>query len=81
MTLDAIQIIQKERVQEMLRAAEQERLLQMTKPQRTGQLALRQSLAAWLGVQMVSWGSKLQQYGSASEVALMPAAQTEYLQK
>ena len=59
MTLDAIQIIQKERVQEMIRAAEQERLLQMAKPQRTGQLALRQSLAAWLGVQMVRWGSKL----------------------
>jgi hypothetical protein len=66
MTLDAIQIIQKERVQEMIRAAEQERLLQMAKPQSTGQPALRHSLAAWLGSQMVRWGSKLQQYGSAS---------------
>lgn len=61
MILDAIQIIQKERVQEMIRAAEQERLLQMVKSQSTDQPALRRTLAAWLGVQMVKWGSKLQQ--------------------
>ena len=66
MTLDAIQIIQKERVQELIRATEQERLLQMDKLQSAGQPILRQNLAAWLGVQMVRWGSKLHQYGSAS---------------
>ncbi|MBI1880269.1 MAG: hypothetical protein HYR94_18955 [Chloroflexi bacterium] len=66
MTLDAIQIIQKERIQDLIRGAEQDRLLQKAKLQRTGQPALRRNLAAWLGVQMVRWGSKMQQCGSAS---------------
>ena len=78
MTLDAALIIQKERMQDLMREAEQDRLLKLAKLQRTGQLALHRNLAAWTGVQMVRWGAKLQQYGSVSAAASTSAVQTKF---
>jgi hypothetical protein len=78
MTLDATLIIQKERMQDLIREAEQDRLLQLAKLQKTGQPALHRNLAALIGVQMVTWGSKLQQYGSVSAAAPSSAVQTKF---
>ncbi|MBI1880498.1 MAG: hypothetical protein HYR94_20155 [Chloroflexi bacterium] len=78
MRLDAVYLIQKQKFQDMLRAAEQDRLLQQAQLHKPGQTGLHRNLVAWMGVQMVKWGAKLQRYGSAS-AASPSAAQTEYL--
>jgi hypothetical protein len=79
MRLDAVYVMQKEKMQDMLRAAEQDRLLQLAKLHKSNQTGLHRNVAAWMGVQMVKWGAKLQQYGSASTAVSAAAAQTEYL--
>lgn len=76
MSLDVDYLIHKEKYQEMIRAAERDRLLQLAKCHKTGQPSLHRNLAAWMGVQMVKWGSKLQQYGSVSAAASTSAAQS-----
>ena len=78
MTLDTTFIIQKERIQDLIREVEHDRMLQMAKLQRTGQPALHRNLTAWIGLQMVKWGSKLQQYGSVSAATPPSAAQTKF---
>ncbi|MBE7470697.1 MAG: hypothetical protein DPW09_18005 [Anaerolineae bacterium] len=59
-------LVQKEKYQDLIRAAEQDRLLQVVKQQNTSHGGLHRNLAAWIGLQLVKWGSKLQQYGSVS---------------
>ncbi len=80
MSLQMEYLMQKEKYQDLIRAVEQDRLAQVAKLQNAGQRGLHRDLAAWTGIQMVKWGSKLQNYGSVS-VATGPtsAAQTEYL--
>jgi hypothetical protein len=71
-------LVQKEKYQDMIRAAEQDRLLQAFKLQQAGQPGLYRTLANRVGVLMVTWGSKLQKYGSAP-AASTAATGTEYL--
>lgn len=59
-------LIQKEKYQDLIRAAEQDRLLQIVKQQNTSHGGLHRNLAGWIGLQMVKWGSRLQQYSSVS---------------
>ena len=71
-------LVQKEKYQDMIRAAEQDRLLQIFKLQQAGQPGLYRTLANLVGVVMVTWGSKLQKYGSAP-AASTAATGSEYL--
>lgn len=66
-------LVQKEKYQDLIRAAEQDRLLQVVKQQNTSHGGLHRNLVGWIGLQLVKWGSKLQQYGSVS------TNQTKYL--
>lgn len=59
-------LVQKEKYQDMIRAAEQDRLLQIVKQQNTSHSSLHRNLVGWIGLQMVKWGSRLQQYSSVS---------------
>lgn len=59
-------LVQKEKYQDLIRAAEQDRLLQVVKQQNTNHGGLHRNLAGWIGLQMVKWGSRLQQYSSVS---------------
>ncbi len=72
-------LVQKEKYQDLIREAEQDRLLQIAKLQQAGQRKLHRNLAAWIGIQMVKWGSRLQHYGSVSAAASTSTAHTEYL--
>jgi hypothetical protein len=66
MSLQLDYLVQKEKFNDLMREAEQERLLLTIKLQNRGQRSLHRNLAAWVGVQMVKWGSRLQHYGSIS---------------
>lgn len=79
MSLQVEYLMQKEKYHDLLRAAEQERLLQVAKLHNAGQRGLHRNLAAWMGVQMVKWGAKLQSYGSVSTGTSPSAGRTEYL--
>jgi ABC-type phosphonate transport system ATPase subunit len=80
MSPDLDYLIQKEKFQDLIREAEQERLLRTIELQNDSQRGLHRNLAAWVGHQMVRWGSKLQHYGSVSAAAASSAAtQNEYL--
>ncbi len=73
-------LVQKEKFQDLIREAEQDRLLQIAKLQKAGQWRLHRNLAAWIGIQMVKWGSRLQHYGSVSAAAASTStAHTKYL--
>jgi len=73
-------LVQKEKLQDLIREAEQDRLLQIAKLQKAGQWRLHRNLAAWIGIQMIKWGSRLQHYGSVSAAAASTStAHTEYL--
>ncbi len=74
MSLEIEYLVQKEKFQDLIRAAEQDRLLQVA--QAANNASLHRNLAAWMGIQMVKWGAKLQQYGSPAPTS---AAHTEYL--
>jgi hypothetical protein len=71
-------LVQREKYQDLIRAAEQDRLLRTFKQQQAGQPGLYRSLANRVGVLMVTWGSKLQKYGSAP-AASTAATGSEYL--
>jgi hypothetical protein len=66
MSLQMDYLVQKEKFNDLMQEAEQERLLQIAKLQQPDQRGLHRNLAAWIGVQMVKWGAKLQHYGSIS---------------
>lgn len=74
MSLQMEYLVQKEKYQDLIREAEQDRWLQIAKQQKMGQRSLHRNVASWMGVQMIKWGSKLQHYGSISSAT----AQTEY---
>jgi hypothetical protein len=75
MSLQIDYLVQKEKFNDLMREAEQERLLLTIKLQKRGQRSLHRNIAAWVGVQMVKWGAKLQHYGSISPAS---AHQTNY---
>jgi hypothetical protein len=79
MSLQVEYLMQREKYQDLIRAVEQDRLVQAAKLQNAGQRGLHRNLAAWIGVQMVKWGSKLQHYGSVPTATSTSAAHTEYL--
>lgn len=59
-------LARKEQRQDMLRALEKEHLIRMIDQHHgKGQLLHRQTIA-WIGGQMVKWGSMLQRYASPS---------------
>jgi hypothetical protein len=70
-------LVQKEKFQDLMREAEHERLLQIAKLQQASQRGLHRNLAAWVGIQLVKWGSRLQHYGSISPAS----AHTNYLSR
>ncbi|GEM_PF-2509053 len=59
-------LVQKEKYQDLIRAAEQDRLLQVVKQQNASHGGWHRNLASWVGFQMIKWGAKLHQYGSVS---------------
>lgn len=79
MSLQLEYLMQKEKYHDLIRAAEQDRLLQVAKLHNTSQRGLHRNLAAWMGSQMVKWGAKLQHYGSVSAGTSPSAGRTEYL--
>ena len=58
-------IVYRERYKELLREAEQERLIRAAGLRQPGSRRLRRTAAGWLGAQMVKWGRKLQRYSAA----------------
>jgi hypothetical protein len=76
MSLQLEYLMQKEKYQDLIQAVEQDRWVQVAKLQNAGQRGLHRNLAAWMGDQMIKWGSKLQHYGSVSPA---PAGHSEYL--
>lgn len=61
MSLHVEYLVRKEQYQDMIRAAQQDQLVQMVKQH--NESPWRRRLAGWLGTQMVSWGLALQNYG------------------
>jgi hypothetical protein len=57
-------LARKERQQELLREAEQERLAEEAKQQQSETKPPLRKAAGWLGDQMVKLGTKLQDYGA-----------------
>jgi predicted oxidoreductase (fatty acid repression mutant protein) len=55
-------LVYKERQQDLLREAARQQLIQTAKRHRSANRKVRQSVAGWVGVQMVKWGAKLQHY-------------------
>ena len=53
-----------ERYKDLLQEAERERLIQVAGPWQPGNLRLPRKVANWVGARMVSWGWKLQHYGT-----------------
>lgn len=66
MRLDSVYFLKKEKLQDMIQAAEQERLLQQAELQTPGQTGLHPTLIVWVGTQMVRWGARLQKYSFMS---------------
>ena len=54
-----------EHYKELLREVEHERLIRAAELRQLGNWRLHQKVADWIGAQMVSWGRKLQRYGTA----------------
>lgn len=79
MSLQVEYLMQKEKYHDLIRAAEQDRLLKVAKLSNTGQRGLHRNLIAWVGIQMVKWGAKLQHYGSVSTGASPSTGRSEYL--
>jgi hypothetical protein len=57
-------LLQRERYKDLLREAEQKRLLQAAGLRRPGNWRPHRKVANWIGIQMVRWGRKLQRYGT-----------------
>ncbi|TEU13715.1 MAG: hypothetical protein E3J21_17900 [Anaerolineales bacterium] len=58
-------LVGQEHYKELLREAERERLIRAAELRQLGNWRLHQKVADWIGAQMVSWGRKLQRYGTA----------------
>lgn len=52
---------------ELLKQAEIERLLRKAESARPGKLRLPRQGAFWLGIHLVRWGEKLEQFGSSEK--------------
>jgi hypothetical protein len=57
--------IHRERYKDLLREAEQERLVQAAGLRQPGNWKLHRTVAGWIGAQMVKWGRKLERYSTA----------------
>lgn len=57
-------LIQREHYKDLLREAEHERQIQAILLQEPGNWKPYRKVVNWIGVQMVRWGRKLQQYGT-----------------
>lgn len=62
MSLHVDYLVRKEQYQDMIRAAQQDQIIQRAK-QYNYKLPWPRQMAAWLGAQMVNWGMALQDYG------------------
>lgn len=62
MSLQIEYLMRKEQYQDMIRAAQQDQLIQMVK-QQSSQPPFHRQIIGWLGAQMVNWGTSLQHYG------------------
>jgi len=58
-------IVYRERYKDLLREAEQERLIRAAGLRQSGHRRLHRTVAGWIGAQMVKWGRKLQRYSTA----------------
>jgi len=58
-------LFRQEQYKELLREAEQERLIRAAGLGQIGNWRFRRKVANWIGAQMVSWGYKLRSYGTA----------------
>jgi hypothetical protein len=59
-------LARQEHYKDLLQAAEHERLIRATGLRQPGNQRLHRKVAGWIGAQMVSWGWKLQHYGTPS---------------
>jgi hypothetical protein len=57
-------LLVQEHYKEMLREAEHERLIRAAGLRQPGNWRLRRKIANWIGARLVSWGWKLQRYGT-----------------
>jgi len=58
--------VRQEQRRDQLRALQREQLIRMIERQRGPQYPLLPQVLAWLGGQLVNWGSRLQSYASTS---------------
>ncbi len=58
-------LFRQEQYKDLLREAEQERLLRTARLRHSGNWKPHRKVAHWVGAQMVSWGYKLRSYGTA----------------
>ena len=59
-------LFRQEQYKDLLREADQERLLRVAGLRHSGNWKLHRKVADWVGAQMVSWGYKLWSYGATS---------------
>ncbi len=64
LSLDFMLLVRQELYRDMLRDVERERLIQAAGLRQRGDWRLLRKTAGWIGVQMASWGWKLQRYGT-----------------
>ena len=57
-------LVRQERYKELSQEAEKERLIQAAGLRQPGNWKLYRKVADWIGAQMISWGCKLQRYGT-----------------
>lgn len=69
--------IHQERYKEFLQEAERERLIRAARLQQPGNWKLPRKVADWIGAQMISWGYKLQSYGTASSACEPQVARSQ----
>ena len=74
MLSDTDLLARQEHYKELLREAEHERLIRAAELRQLGNWRLHQKVADWIGEQMVSWGHKLQDYGTAPSACRQVAA-------
>ncbi len=55
-------LVYKERQHELLREAARQQLIQTARLHRSANRKAHRSIAGWIGLQMVKWGTKLQHY-------------------
>lgn len=62
MSLQIDYLVRKEQYQDMIRAAQQDQIIQMAK-QYNHKSSWHRQMVAWFGTQLVNWGITLQHYG------------------